>query len=78
MLFDTTVFVMTLLRLEKIRREKKEKSRLLKILFRDGAPISSVAKDMDMILISIHRHRFLYYHAVYIHILADMVLSLRY
>lgn len=37
MIFDTTVFVLTLLRLEKIRREKKEKSRLLNILFRDGA-----------------------------------------
>lgn len=76
MLFDTTVFVMTLLRLEKIRREKKEKSRLLKILFRDGVSISSVAKDM--IPISINRHRLLYNHAVYIYIFADIVLSLRY
>ncbi|THH04249.1 hypothetical protein EW145_g5664 [Phellinidium pouzarii] len=36
MAFDTTVFVLTLIRVESMRRAKKDKSRLLNILFRDG------------------------------------------
>ncbi|KAH8108388.1 hypothetical protein DFH11DRAFT_1517007 [Phellopilus nigrolimitatus] len=36
MIFDTTVFVLTVARVEAIRRARKDTSRLLHILFRDG------------------------------------------
>lgn len=35
-LFDTTVFLLTVFRVSSLRREKKDASRLLHILFRDG------------------------------------------